>query len=458
MTPNPDNCLRRQPDCKCAVAGSTPKFWKSEKRQVLIAMAAFLVVAGAVVIVRGKLTAPTTAYNEQFRMARYLLHGTGFVCPVGPERNDPSSWYSPGYIAMMAGVMAIFGEASPLSLAVIRLLNIAAMSLAVGLYFLLAKRLFGSRVAWIALVMILLSPSLMYKADEIWDTSWAMLGGAALMAMFVLLKPTRPSRIFASGLACGAVAMINPSFTLCYPIWILYSWWRQRPDKRKFMNLLRYAGLILGGFVLAILPWTIRNHRAFGEFFYLRGNLPMELWVGNAPWSDGYFFSKEGRRIHPVFDAAEQHRMVELGEYGYFRACRADVAEWWRQEPGRFFRLGLKRVRWFWLGRFDLATSRTGLILRILGVTLPGGLAMLGILIVILKKRGGLVLAGTAMVFPVIYYASIVMVRYRLAIEPLVMVLAALTLAEAWRLIATRRQGGRHSIGSRSSTSTHPAN
>ena len=104
----------------------------------------------ATVVVRGELTASTTLHNEQFKMAKYLLHGTGFVCPVGPERDDPSSWYSPGYIGLMSAIMAGLGEESAVSLAVIRLSNIAAVSVAIGLYFIdYYPQIWGSSIVWL---------------------------------------------------------------------------------------------------------------------------------------------------------------------------------------------------------------------------------------------------------------------------------------------------------------------
>lgn len=395
-------------------------------------MAVAFVVIAAQVILRGKLTAPTTAYNEQFRMARYLLHGTGFVCPVGPERDDPSSWYSPGYIALMTVIMATFGEGTRASLAVIRLVNIAAMSVSFGLYFLVAVRKFGPKVARVAVVLMLISPSLMFKADEIWDTSWTMLGGALLLALFVVASPSRPPAVFGSGLACGAVAMVNPCFTLCYPVWVIYSWWRQRRAGQKILSLLRYSGLVVMGFLLAILPWTVRNVYHFGELFYLRGNLPLEMWSGNAPWSDGYFGSTRPDKPHPVFHESEARRMVELGEYGYFQACRAEVARWWQEDKGRFGRLTAWRIRWFWFGRYDFDMSRIALVVKMLGVAGSTILAVFGAAVVIWKRREGLVLMTTLLVFPSPYIITAIMVRYRLPIEPVMLLLGAIGLVQLW--------------------------
>ena len=392
-------------------------------------MAGAFVFITATVVARGKLASETSSYNEQFKMAKYVLHGAGFVCPVGLERNDPSSWYTPGYIGVMSVIMAGFGEDSAASLVGIRLANIAAMSVAIGLYFLLGLRKFGSKVAWLAVVLMLLSPSLLTKADEIWDTSWTMLGGAILLVLFTTVKLNRPLALLGAGLACGAVAMVNPCFTLCYPVWVAYSWFIQRESARK---LLRHVALVLLGFVIVILPWTVRNYLAFGELFYLRGNLPLELWSGNGSWSDGYADAKGGNKPHPVFHEAEMRRMTELGEYEYFKACKRDVGRWWQQDKARFFRLTLRRIQWFWFGRYNFNMSRMGLLVKFLGVAVPTIAAIVGALVVVWRKREGLILIGTLAVFPLAYYATQIMVRYRLPIEPVILLLAAVGLAHFW--------------------------
>jgi len=423
----------------------------SPKRQRLLAIA---VAAGTFVIVssqvalRGKLAGPTNPYNEQFRMARYLHNGTGFVCPVGPERNDPSSWYAPGYIALVAVVMSIFGQDSEATMAVVRLGGIAAMSVSFACYFFLALRRFGAKVAGIALVLMLLSPSLMFKASEVWDTLWAMLGGSLLLTLFVLYPPKRRIAVFASGLACGGVAMINPSFTLCYPVWVLHAWWVNRPEKGRIASFLQHVALVLAGVVLSIAPWTVRNYSLFGELFYLRGNLPMELWSGNAPWSDGYGDIRDPEKPHPVFDRGEGQRMVELGEYAYFQSCREDVRKWWREDKGRFARLTLARIRWFWFGRYyPDAPWKTDIIKKI-AVAGPTVLGIIGAIVVLWKRRDGLVILMTVLIFPMMYYVTQIMVRYRLPIEPVLLLLGAIGIAGLW--------GGRKGGGGSGRNSARP--
>lgn len=139
------------------------------------------------------------------------------------------------------------------------------------------------------------NPMLLHHVSSIRDTYWLMLGGTALLALFVLIAPRRPLSRFSSGFACGGVALINPAFSSCYPVWVVYGWWRTRRRTDKALHFAGYTAVLLTGFVLAILSWTIRNYHAFGELIYMRGNAPRDVgrkralvgWIRRRPQSLG---------------------------------------------------------------------------------------------------------------------------------------------------------------------------
>ena len=412
----------------------------------LVAVVTFMVFLASVGI-RGQLTAPTTEFNEQVRMATYLAEGRGFICPVGPPRDDPSSWYVPGYIGVSAALIKAFGP-GPAGLAAIRIVGLVALAGAVALWFAIGRVLLGRRITSAGMVLIWLSPSLHWKAPEIWDTHWAMLAGAGVLGYFVLARPRRWTGAFLGGLLAGAAVMINPCFTLCYPFWVVWAWLRagrRNTDDgggslrvRPRLPLVPYAATVLAGFLLVITPWTIRNYRTFGELFYLRGNLPLELWAGNAPWADGYFFTEEGQIVHPVFNETEAQRMVELGEWGYFQACRADLLRWWQAGELRLGTLSIKRVYWFWIGRYDRLGSRTLQLFKAIGHAVPGVLAWIGAGVALWRGRRAGVLVWTLAVFPVIYYLTLALNRYRMPLEPLVLLLSAAAIVAGWDTLRRR--------------------
>jgi hypothetical protein len=418
------------------------------RQTVLIMTTAFVVRLGYVVAI-GRLTCDTPDIYEQIRIARYLAHGTGFVSPVGPERHDPSSWYVPGYIAWMAAVFRLLGEHSPAALSVIRLLNIAAQAAAVGIWTAVGRYLLGRRVAALGAVLMVGTFAITYKADEIWDTFPTMLVGALGMAIFVFRRLDRCVTQFAAGLYCGAAAMLNPCFTLCYPLWFIWNARRKRALSERPGKVVSHLACLPVGFVLVITPWTIRNRVVFGHWFYLRSNLGLELWRGNAPWSDGMGFTEDGRQVHPMVDQTEADRLVARGEYGYFQDRLAEARQWFRSEPGRVARLTLRRVAWFWLGRHDLEFGTAYRVLKFVSFALSGALGVAGAFWILIRRPGVWILPAMVLVFPLPYYLTIVMVRYRLPIEPLILLLSSVAVVRLLSSNHAKRRGmiQRHPTG-----------
>ena len=415
------------------------------RRQALLVFVCAFGVRFGYLAATHQLTKPPPPFREQVRMARYLVHGTGFVSPVGPERDDPSSWYAPGYVAGLAGVFAVFGEESATALAVARILGLLAVSGAAALAVVVGRRLLGRRAAALAALLLIFTPSITSVAAELWDTLFITVGGMLCLTLFVFGRLEQRWRQFLAGAVCGGVALINPCFTTCYPIWVLWNRTWRRPGEWVKPRLGLHSATVLAGFILVILPWTIRNRVTFGEWFYLRGNLGLELWVANAPWSDGSIFAEDGRRIHPVFDDAEAARLVTGGEYNYFNDCMAEAKTVFATDPERVLRLSLRRIRWFWLGNYSERFSRVRLILKFIGFAVPGVLGLAGAVLVLRRRRRFWLLPAMLLIFPLPYYFTIPMVRYRIPLEPIVLLLTAFVLSEMVGAIRRRRSTQRNS-------------
>src|SRR5215831_12666533 len=166
--------------------------------------------------------------------------------------------HPPGYSILMAGIK----WASSRVYEGLWFVQIAADGLSAILIFLIASRLFRTRIAFIAAMMVAISPQLAYYCLLLTPDSLAVLPVLASTYLLVLAveRPKTSLLIGAGaliGLSCwlGANAM-GLAFFLALLVPMLF-----QAGKR-----IRYSAALAGGALLVIAPITLRNWIAYHRF------------------------------------------------------------------------------------------------------------------------------------------------------------------------------------------------
>lgn len=214
-----------------------------------------------------ELSGDALAYHH---LARSLLAGRGYTNLTG----DPHIWYMPGYPLFVAGIYGLVGE----NLLAVWVVQGALVGLSAALVHETARRLFGSRAALAALLLIALWPA--------WLTYPTSLNGETLLLVLVSLfvwvvardVPTNPRARMGwaatAGALAGLLALVKPDFALLVPLPAIVA-------SCQKMSLRRAVGLAAIGaavFVLVLTPWVARNAIVFGRF------IPFTISAGPAFW------------------------------------------------------------------------------------------------------------------------------------------------------------------------------
>lgn len=269
-------------------------------------------------------------------------------------------------------------------------------------------------------------------------------------------------RWVAYGLLWGFTLMVNPSFALlgvCLLAWLM---WRMRmvahvedppfanpaksgaPGKTtptaKSRAWFARPAVALGVAILCCVPWTMRNYLELKAFVPLRSNLGLELWLGNnAEYRENW-----PGWLHPIDNTEERKLYAEMGEIAYMREKREEAVEFIETHPGMEARLFVRRVVTVWLGSRwpvkDFWAAKQG-VTRVVLVT--NALATLGTLVglgILFWRRNewALLVAAFVVVFPLPYYWTRPLLRYRHPVDPVVMLLCAVAVA-AVAAFTTRR-------------------
>ncbi len=94
----------------------------------------------------------------------------------------------------------------------------------------------------------------------------------------------------------------------------------------------------------------MRNQRDLATPNPLRGNVGVNLWVGNYPGASQESF--HGMRENPWHNRTERRLMIELGEVEYDRRSRERAFSQLASEPAAFVANSARRFSGFWLAEW----------------------------------------------------------------------------------------------------------
>ncbi len=400
---------------------------------------------------------------EMGRIARALVTGYGYADPFRGH-TGPTTWVTPGYPLIIAGVFRLFGIFTPLSAWVLVAINCVLNALMVRTTWEIAARCFNTSVArWSAWIWALYPAAMQYAVKWIWEMSLtAFLFSWVLVLALRMRAVGGDEREGASvrrwvvfGLLWGLIALSNPSLLLFLPVcglWILWGVLLRTatnagaPRSRPLLALtwgssgqwrLQIIGVALASVVClaCIVPWVYRNWVVFHEFVPMRANLGAELYLGNGPGAIGLLMEYD----HPFQDAAQLRLYSQMGEIKYAK-MRGDMAKAViRENPKHFLILCAKRVYYFW---FSVPhPGDEGLIAeygRSLNFQLTSITGLLGLALALKRHVPGTVLFAWAfLLLPLVYYFVTVHARFRHPLEPLIAILSVYLFQSAeksWRV------------------------
>jgi len=376
---------------------------------------------------------------ELVRVARAIAAGEGFSSPLHDMDTGPTAWFTPIYPYLLAGIFKLWGIYSDMSRVIIATLNCAFAALTIVPIYGIAKRSFGEDVArgasW---VWVFLPTALYFPVVWIWDTALTALIFMLIFWATLALRGTRTIRPWAGYGALWVVGgLINPSILSLFPFFLAWLAWNERKEAGPWV---KHAAAVLLLFTIGLAPWTIRNYCVFGKFIVLRSNFGLELWLGNNPnVVDGM-----SQFSHPNDNPEEAEKYKRMGEIAYMAEKEREAFTFMRTHPRDTLNYTFHRFVNIWLAQTDNLVdvwSGAPLYAKAL-MTFNCLLSLFSLFGVLYARRAhhpdaapyGMVL----LIFPLVFYLTHSSPRYRFPMDPIIVILAASTLA---RLISFAKFG-----------------
>ena len=357
-------------------------------------------------------------------LAKSIASGKGFSSPLPFLDTGPTAWHAPIFPYLLGGIFRLWGVYSVKSHIISQTLNCLFSALTIFPIYGMARRSFGSPIGVCASWLWVVLPTAWHLPLAEDNSALAALCFALLVWTTLGLRGERSPVKWAGYGALWAVgALINTALVSVLPFFMIWLAWEARKERAPWLRPAAVAGLV---FVLGLAPWTIRNYCVFGRFVPVRSVLGITLWMGNNPVAVGI----NSFPLLPVLNMPEAEKFKQMGEIEYAHADGREALDFMRSHPGQTLHHVLRDFGSFWFSvsdRADETWSTDPFYVRAL-------LVLNGFMIVFVALGIGLAWRArnpytipyicVILAFPIVYYVTFSLVRFRFPMEPILTVLA----------------------------------
>ena len=375
--------------------------------------------------------------QEDAKLAVSLLRtGTFTLRHLGADNH---SYQFPLYPTMVAGAYRILG-ARPAAVGLLNLvlnaLTAWVLVLVLGKFFDridVAGRLRWARAAtlWVCLVAFLLHPFISYYVmHNVHPLPLDLLAfyGPLLLVFRYFDRGNRTSDLVLLGVATGLVMLTRPPHIVTLlPLLIIAA------ASSGWFAALRRTTFVVSIALLVGVPWLVHNYRTDGILGYTSTTGEI-LWKGALANSDGSNFLLDGRRHIDALSDTELERVSTMSVAEQNRFFMGKYVASLGRQPGQVAWMFLVKLRNFFWFRSLLGNEYSASIRRWMPLyEVPYAAALLLALLSIPRLGAGTwpvwsMIVGLGLLQSVFYVET----RHRVAIEPLLVFLATLSIASMW--------------------------
>jgi len=226
--------------------------------------------------------------SSYLKLGSDLAAGKGFI---DPKTDLPYAYWPPGWPMIIAIIYKLFGyHTLPL-----RLYQVLVSSLLCPAIYLLGRSIFNVGTGLLAAIFCIIYPPFLNpqigSVNLLNDPTYHLLLITGLL-LFFRGEKTKQSYYF-SGLVFGFNALVKPNGLAVPGILFLILLYQYRFKK----NLFKTSFLLILGFLTAILPWTVHNCLTLNKLVLVSTNSGVNLYVGNANT-----FTNKLRQGDPFYD------------------------------------------------------------------------------------------------------------------------------------------------------------
>ncbi|HAW49390.1 TPA: hypothetical protein DCX16_00330 [bacterium] len=336
-------------------------------------------------------------------------------------------FYGPLYGYFLALVYFFTGR----DLYVARLANSILGVLTCLLIFLIAKRVFSIKIAFVALgISVLYDMLVIHEGLLLVESLFAFLNTCCIFLLLMLEKNQSLKVIILSALFFALSILTRANILLFFPFIFL---WMAIVLRKK---AIKAFPIFIASTFLFIMPATIMNYIATKKFILISTSGPVNLWIGNNENANGEY-------LMPPKSPKLKKRLEEIGEMAHIE----DSIRFIKEKPKAFLKLYLRKIYLFW-GEYEVTNNMNynqiksySPLIRLpifVGFGFVAPLGLLGMLL-LLKRRNTLLLQLFVFSFMMSILVIFVVGRYRIGFIPILIVFSAYSLVWFFEQVIKRK-------------------
>jgi 4-amino-4-deoxy-L-arabinose transferase-like glycosyltransferase len=363
-------------------------------------------------------------------LARSLLDDRGYSFtknwyPFTPA-NTPTAHWSFIYPLYLAGIYAVTGY-HPL---VARLVQAVVCGALISLLVYLIGRRVADEVTGLvgAALTAVYGYFIYYNVALMTETFFILFVLLSLYLSLEIKEQPTLRRWISLGLALGVAALLRQTILFFIPFLLLWLFWESKKGETRLWHFAIPVVVI----ALMIAPWTIRNYLVYHEILPLNSNAGYALYASTNPG-----LGTDWRNDKVVVPVPEE--LVGQNEAELNKALTQKGVEFILSDPQRYFWLTLDKTLeyfWFWPSRDSSLISNLNRVLSF-GLYLP--FMLFGLYLSLARWRNFAVLYLFMLIHTGIHLLTWPAPRYRLTVDAVSMIFAALALLELARLFKSWR-------------------
>jgi 4-amino-4-deoxy-L-arabinose transferase-like glycosyltransferase len=211
-------------------------------------------------------------------VARRLVKGWGYI---GTDAAPTAAW-PPGYPLLLAALYSVFGP----SLLAAKVCNVLVGTGTVLLTYLIACELRRPTVGLVAAAILALFPGHVLFAPLILSEAFFGFLFCAALCLFMRWGDRGRSGVafwLLFGFFLGAMTLVRGIAVFLLPVFTL----TRLLEGASLRTTVRQALVAAAGIVIALVPWTVRNHVRLGYPILIATDGAVSLWVGNSDVATG---------------------------------------------------------------------------------------------------------------------------------------------------------------------------